>query len=734
MSREKFMKAKYMSHDSPARRVARFAVLCMLAGAFMSIAPTRAAPAPPKTEKRPVTDQFYGQSVTEDYRWLENWSDPTVHAWVDAQNTVTRGTLDSLTVRPQILKRVEALTQNATPRYFGLTFSGGVLFALKDQPPKNQPMLVRLESVDDLSKEKMLLDPNALDASGATTIDFYEPSIDGSKVAVSLSKGGTESGDVHFFDSSTGKALPDVLPRVNGGTAGGSVAWTADGKGIFYTRYPASGERPDADLDFYQQVYYHVFGTAVATDRYVMGKDFPKIAEVLLQSSDDGKRMLIEVLNGDGGEHAFWLRGTTGKITPVCGFQDRIVRARFSPNALIMLSRRESPNGAILKAPLDHADLAGASVIVPASDTAIDGFQIAGKRLYVQDIVGGPSEVRMFDFDGNALGKLPLPPVCSVEDIQKFGGDQVLIERASYTEPTRWMRYDPASGGLIATSLEMKSAADFSDVEVRREFAVSKDGTKIPINILMKKGTVPDGHTPVLLYGYGGYGLSQKPNFSPTRKLWIEQGGIFAVANIRGGGEYGDAWHLAGNLTKKQNVFDDFSACAQHMIDAHYTTSDKLACQGGSNGGLLMGAMITQHPQQFGAVISSVGVYDMLRVETSPNGLFNVTEYGSVKDSAQFRALLGYSPYHNIHDGTQYPSCLLLTGVNDPRVSPYNSFKFAARLQATGTAKPILLRTSYTTGHIGSPLSARQQESADIYSFLFSQLGLTYKPVSAPAP
>jgi prolyl oligopeptidase len=692
------------------------------------------AAAAPATDKRPVTDQFYGQSVTEDYRWLENWSDPQVHTWVDDQNKVTRAMLDSLTVRPQILKRVESLTQNVTPRYFGLSFRGGVLFALKDQPPKNQPMLVRLESVDDLSKEKMLLDPNTLDPSGATTIDFYDPSIDGSKVAVSLSKGGTESGDVHFYDSSTGKELGDVLPRVNGGTAGGSVAWTADAKCILYTRYPAEGERPEADRDFYQQVYCHTFGTPVAKDVYVMGSNFPKIAEIQLHSSEDGKHVLIEVLNGDGGEHAFWLRSATGKITPVCGFKDRIQRAQFSPTGLIMLSRADSPNGAILKAPFEHANLAGASVIVPASETAIDAFEVAGKRLYVQDIVGGPSEVRMFDLNGNPLGKLPLPPVSSVQGISKFGGDQVLIERASYTEPTRWMRYDPKSGGLVATALEMKSSADFSDVEVRREFAVSKDGTKIPINILMKKGTVPDGHTPVLLYGYGGYGLSQTPNFSATRKLWIEQGGIYAIANIRGGGEYGDAWHLAGNLTKKQNVFDDFSACAQHMIDAHYTTSDKLACQGGSNGGLLMGAMITQHPQQFGAVISSVGVYDMLRVETSPNGLFNVTEYGSVKDSAQFRALLGYSPYHNVHDGTQYPACLLLTGVNDPRVSPYNSFKFAARLQATGTAKPILLRTSYTTGHIGSPLSARQQESADIYSFLFSQLGLTYKPVPAPAP
>ena len=694
---------------------------------------------PPATPRRPAAERYWGVMVPDDYRWLENWSDPDVKKWVEAQNVWTRGSLDKIPSRPEVLKRVEALTRSISARYFGLQSRGGVLFALKDQPPKNQSMLVRLGSANDLSSEHMLVDPNALDPSGSTTIDFYEPSVDGSKVAVSLSKGGTESGDVHLFDTKTGAEIADVLPRVNGGTAGGDVAWTADGTGLWYTRYPAAGERPEPDRDFYQQLWFHKLGTPISADQYVIGKDFPKIAEISMQTSDDGKHMLIAVRNGDGGEVGYWLRDPSGRIQPVAGFKDRVTSASIGADALYLLSRKANPNGEVLRVSFEHPQLANAKSIVPPGETAINSIRASATRLYVEDILGGPSQVRMFSLTGAPLGKLPVPAVTTVGEITKLGHDAVMLEEESYTQPAHWVRFDPdpkagTKGELMPTALELKSPADFSDVEVRREFAVSKDGTKVPVNILMKKGTPLDGHAPLLLYGYGGYGISQQPDFRAIRKLWIEQGGIYAVANIRGGGEFGDAWHLAGNLTKKQNVFDDFAACAQYLVDHHYTSKEKLACNGASNGGLLMGAMITQHPGLFGAVVSGVGVYDMLRVELTPNGSFNVTEYGTVKDQDQFKALLAYSPYNNVKDGTQYPATLLLTGANDPRVTPANSFKFAARLQAAGTTKPVLLRTSMNTGHIGTPLAARQQEYADIYSFLFSQLGVTYKPVVLPVP
>jgi prolyl oligopeptidase len=689
---------------------------------------------PPAAPRRPVEQHYFGTTVRDDYQWLEDWSDAAVKTWVDGQNAHTRAILDALPSRPAIRDRVAELSRDIAPDYFALEYRGGTLFALKDQPPKNQPMLVVLPSVDDLARERVLVDPNTIDSTGSTTIDFFEPSLDGARVAVSLSRGGTESGDVHIFDVASGRELPDVLPRVNGGTAGGSVAWTADGTGLLYTRYPAPGERPAGETDFYQQAWFHTLGTPRTSDRYVLGRELPKIAEIEFHGADDGRHVLILARNGDGGEIGWWLRGPDGALSAVAGFRERVVAAEFGGDALFLLSRAKDANGEVLRLPLAKPVLASAQPIVPASGTAIDRIHVAGGRIYVEDIIGGPNEMRVFSLAGKPLGKLPLPALSSVDGFSRFTGEQCLIRSESYTEPGHWLRYDPASGALRPTALTLKSQADFSDIEVRREFAVSRDGTRVPISVLMRKGTALDGRAPLLLYGYGGFGISEKPDFSARRKLWLEQGGIYAVANIRGGREYGDAWHEAGKLTRKQNVFDDFAACAQALIDKRYTTRERLAIMGGSNGGLLMGAQLTQHPDLYHVVVSQVGVYDMLRSELSPNGLFNTTEFGSVRDSSQFRALLGYSPYHNVHDGTQYPAILMLTGVNDPRVAPSNSFKFAARLQASGTLRPVLLRTSMTTGHIGAPLNARNEEYADIYSFIFSQLELPYRAHVAATP
>jgi prolyl oligopeptidase len=689
--------------------------------------------APPVAAKIAVEDHFFDTTVTEDYRWLEAWSDSATKAWVNGENAYTRGVLDALPMRNAMRDRLAALNKDISPHYSDLVYRGHTLFALKDQPPKNQPMLVALESVDDLHNERVIVDPNALDPSGATTIDFFEPSLDGTRVAVSLSRGGTEAGDLHVYDLRAGTELPDVLPHVNGGTAGGGVAWSGDGTGMLYTRYPQPGERPDDELDSWQQVYFHTLGTPFADDRYVMGKDFPRIAEISFRSSDDGQWALVVVRNGDGGEVGWWLRNADGTVKPVAGFTDHVVGAEFAGSSLLLLSLAADANGEVLRVPLANPALSGAERLVPASVTAIEAIHVAGDRLYVQDISGGPNDVRIFSLDGRELGTVPLPDNISVSGFSAWTGGQCLLERQSYTEPARWVRFDPADGQVWATALAMKSPADYSGIEVRTEFAVSKDGTRVPITLLVRQGTALDGQNPLLLYGYGGYSISEKPRFSPTRLLWIEQGGIWADAHLRGGGDYGDAWHQAGRLLNKQNVFDDFAACAQALVDRKYTSVAHLAIQGGSNGGLLMGAELTQHPDLFGAVVSSVGVYDMLRVERTRNGLFNTTEYGSVKDPDQFRALYGYSPLHHVQDGTNYPPVLLLTGMNDPRVDPWNSFKFAARLQASGTKHPVLLRTSMSTGHIGTPLNARNEQDADIFSFLFSQLGLTYRPVT-PTP
>ncbi len=692
-----------------------------------------AGPPLPLTPKRPVEDHYWGVTVTDDYRWLEDWHDPAVPAWSDSESAVARAFLDSLPMRAAVLRQVESITEKPTPGWFAVERAGGIYFALKDDPPKQQPVLVTLRSLVRPTGEKVLVDPNAIDPSGATTIDFYVPSRDGAKVAVSLSKGGTESGTVHVWEVATGRKLSDEVPRTNGGTAGGSLAWNADGTGYWRTRYPAPGERPDEDLPFYQQVYFHRLGTPEASDTYAVGKEFPKIAEIKLSSSKDGKWVLADVLNGDGGDHMMWLASQAdGVFHPLSTFADRVVDAGFGPGVLYLLSRMDAPNGKVLRLPLPAEGLSQAAVLVPEGQAGIEWFTPSEDLLYVEEILGGPSQVRIFTSDGQARGTVPLPEQTTVGGMVPTGGGKVALGITRWTEPPRWVTYDPARKTVGTTALVRRSPVSYADIEVQRATAVSKDGTRVPLTILMRKGTRLDGTAPTLLYGYGGYAISQRPSFVATRRVWFDQGGIYAVAHIRGGGEFGDAWHEGGMLTKKQNVFDDFYACARWLVDHHYTSPARLACQGGSNGGILMGAMITQHPDAFRAVVSSVGVYDMLRSELESNGLFNTTEYGSVKDSVQFAALYAYSPYHHVVDGTKYPAVLFTTGSNDPRVNPMHSRKMTARLQAASTSGlPVLLRAEKGTGHIGTPLKARNELNADVYSFLFAELGVSWRQ---PAP
>jgi prolyl oligopeptidase len=380
----------------------------------------------------------------------------------------------------------------------------------------------------------------------------------------------------------------------------------------------------------------------------------------------------------------------------------------------------------VLAMPLSAPQLAKAVVLVPEGEGTIEEIAPATDRIYVDYMVGGPSVVRVFNFDGKPYPSVPAESISSISVAAVLDNGEVLFDVQSYVTPPSVYLYAPKAGQYTRTQLVGRYDVSFEDTEVVREMATSKDGTKVPVNIIMKKGTKLDGSNPTILYGYGGYGVNLAPYFSLANRVWLDHGGVMVIANLRGGGEYGEAWHLAGNLTRKQNVFDDMIACAEHLIARGYTKPEKLAAMGGSNGGLLMGAILTQRPELFRAVVSDVGVYDMLRVELTPNGAFNVTEYGTVKDPAQYKALRAYSPYHNVKDGTAYPAILMLTGENDGRVDPYNSRKMAARLQAASSSdKPILLRISMDTGHgQGTRLSARVEEDADRLAFLMSQLGM----------
>jgi prolyl oligopeptidase len=685
-----------------------------------------AAGPPPPTPKKPVTDTYNGVQVVDDYRWLENYSDPAVRQWSDRQNQYARGYLDRLPARAALYDELKRLYTHPSPGYFALTSRPGLLFALKSEPPKEQELLVTLASPDDTASEHVILDPNQLDSTGGTSVDFYEPSTNGKYVAVSLSQGGSESGDVHVYSVETGKPLDDIVPRVNGGTAGGSVAWNADDSGFYYTRYPRGTERPPADLSFYQQVYFHRLGTPTTQDTYSLGKDFPRIAEIALHASSDGRYILAAMAYGDGGEFAHYLLRPDGKWRQITLLSDEVSRVAFGMDeSLYLLSRHNAPLGAILRMPLDPARLADARTVVPEGRHAIEDFVPCEGLLYVADMIGGPSQIRVFDLTGHFQSMAPLDPLSSVGQMVRYNRADLLFRTSSYLKPPAWMRFDAGSKRADRTALFETAPADFHDAEVVREFAVSKDGTKVPVNIIRRKGAKLDGSNPVVLYGYGGYGINMSPFFSLRLRALLDRGVVYAIANLRGGAEYGEAWHRAGMLTKKQNVFDDFAAAARHLIERRYTTSARLAIEGGSNGGLLMGAALTQHPELYRAVVSYVGIYDMLRVELYPNGAFNITEFGTVKEPEQFRALYAYSPYHHVVDGTQYPSVLFLTGANDPRVDPANSRKMTARLQATASKNPVLLRTTSNAGHgIGTALSEEIAQDADVLAFLFDQLDI----------
>ena len=686
-----------------------------------------AADSAPETPKKPVATNYQGVTVEDPFQWLEEDNEPQVKAWSAAQNQRTRQYLDKLPDRAAIEKQLTEWYAKTSPSYFSLVSRPGILFAMKFQPPKQQPLLVTLASADDLKSERVGIDPNVLDAKGTTAIDWFVPSLDGKRVAVSLSKGGSEDGTLRFYETAAGKALPDTIAHVQYPTAGGSAAWNADGTGVYYTRFPRKGERPDADLNFYQQIYFHKLGTSDTEDTYSIGKDFPRIAEIALESSRDGKYILATVANGDGGDFAHYLLGPDGTWKQVTQFSDQIKAARLGrDNALYLLSRADAPRGKILRLPLEVPELKNAAEIVASGDAVIEHIVPSTDALYVGDLLGGPSQIRRFDLNGKNEMVIPIPQISAVQEMLALEDGSLLFRDVNYTEPAAWFHCASEKTEPVKTALRNTSPVSFADIDVRREFATSKDGTKIPLNIIFQKGMKRDGHNPTLLYGYGGYGISMSPSFDFTRRLWFDRGGVYVVANIRGGDEFGEEWHKAGNLTKKQNVFDDFAAAAEYLIKENYTRPEKLTMQGGSNGGLLMGAMITQHPDSMRAVVSQVGIYDMLRVELAPNGAFNVTEFGTVKDPEQFKALYAYSPYHHVVDGTKYPGILMMTGANDGRVAPYHSRKMIARLdEANKSENPILLRTSSSAGHgMGTALSERIKQLADIYAFLFAQLDM----------
>jgi prolyl oligopeptidase len=675
----------------------------------------------------PITDTYHGVDVTEDYRWLEDASSEETIAWTKAQEQRTRAYFAGIPWRDALRAHVEQLLKAEGATYKRLLSGGSTVFALKVQAPRQQPFLVALTDLDDPATERAVVDPEAIDPSGETAIDFVVPSPDGKQVAVSLSEHGTEDGSLYVYDTDSGKVIGEPIPHVN--LMGGSVAWRHDGAGFWYTRCadPAG---------FRQQVWFRELGGA--PDRVDLTEGFAdeRIAEHFLSASPDGRWVMDRVQKGDGGQWQIFLRsqGADGSWWQAAGIPDECVRAALSADALYLLSRRDAPRGTVLRLPVtEGATVADAREIVPESDVTIEDLAVTRDAVWVAVMDGGPQEVRAFETSGRPLPAVEIPPVSSVSSywagLTRLGQDRVAWSCESFTEPATW--WVAADGEAPRrTALKTTTPVDLSGYQVTREFATSRDGTRIPLNVISAPGTPRDGTTPALLTAYGGYGVSLVPRFDPELLLWLEQGGVYVVANIRGGGEFGEEWHHAGRLATKQNCFDDFIACADYLHGSRITSRERLAIMGGSNGGLLMGAVLTQRPDIARAVVAAVPVMDSLRAETTTNGRFNTPEFGSVEDPGLFTAMLAYSPYHNVADGAAYPAVLLTAGENDTRVDAWHAKKMTARLQnATSSDRPVLLRLE-SSGHLAGSLDQSVNEVTDRHAFLFDQLGLGYRLVT----
>ena len=687
---------------------------------------------PPPTPKHDVTDTYFGTMVHDPYRWLEDADAPAVKRWIAAQNAYTEKVMEGFPDAKAIARRVGELALTSTERR-DPEIVGNTLFYLRQTPP--QPQAVLVAQAWPQGEAKVLVDPNA--GHGGVAITGYWPSPDGKFVAYGTAEGGNEETTIHFIELATGKTLPDTLPQAGGGTTPQALVWDDDGEGVTYARLPLPGTVPEDQLQFDAALYHHRLGSDAKHDTLEFGKGLSKVAEYTLLGSADGKHAAALVHYGDGAPDAVYLRNGDGPWRLALGTKAN-VRAASSVNGgaswdgdrLLVIAYQGAPRGKLLA-----LDPGGRSTsLVPQGDWAMQAVAPIQDGFLITEVRGPDWRVRQYSGNGKFVRTIPLPKTgIGIGTIASVASSpHALISYSGWTIPSRWADYDSTSGAT-KTVFEVKPAADYSKVATYRLDATSKDGAKVPVTVIAMKGITPNGARPTILYGYGGFDISSTPRFLGSNLAWLERGGVYAVANIRGGGEFGEGWHEAGMFGKKQNVFDDFHAVAQALVQHHWTDSAHLGILGGSNGGLLMGAALTQHPSEYRAVVSLVGIYDMLRVERWPNGQYNISEYGTVTRKPDFEWLRAYSPLQNVKQGTPYPAVLLITGVNDPRVAPWQSRKFAAALQAASSSRnPILLLTRMNEGHgVTASFSQRVGNAAAAMAFFAAELALPMQPVES---
>jgi prolyl oligopeptidase len=710
------------------RLVRRTLAVFAVAVALSSAGGASAATTYPATKTVPVVDTFYGTVVNDPYRWLENGKDPAVKTWAAAQAKLATSALRASPAYATFKKRIAQLSRTSTVR-FALTIAGGRFFYGTLTPPQQQPILVVRDGLS--GAERVLFDPKTFPVGKGEP----EPSIqsvaieaDGSKIAFTTQSGGSEDETLHVLDVATGALLPDTLPHVGGGESPVAIAWDGDGKGFLHTLWPKNADGTYATAGML--VYHHVLGSDPATDAYVFGKDRTPKAEYHLATSLDGSVSALEVTDGDGVHASIFLRSGDGPFEQVAAPDAGIgkpdtVGGAFVGNTYDAIAHGPDSRGEVVGL-VPGGSFESAKVVVPASRVVIDSVVPVGGGFITSAVDGGASAARLFAADGTLRRTLPIPPVSTIDVLAGDPrGGPIVISYSGYTTPDRWLAYDPATNTTKDTGIDQSAPAGFANVVSERVFVPSLDGTsQIPLDIVHEKNLKRTGTTPTILFAYGAYGVISRPFFDPTVLAWLERGGIFAQAMIRGGGEYGDAWHEAAHLASKTKSSDDVAACALWLEHHKYSSARHLGIKGGSAGGFLMGLAITRNPSIYRAVNSEVGFYDLIRWETTPNGAYNVKEFGTVKDPAQFAWMIKQSPYHNVHAGTAYPAVLMTTGENDPRVEPYNSRKFAAMLQAkTSSGLPIYLIQSAGAGHgMENSLDQQIERYADFATFFDEEL------------
>ena len=690
------------------------------------IAVAQAASAPaiayPQTRRVDLVEPQFGVPVADPYRWLENdvRNDTEVRAWVDAQNKVTNAFLATLPGREALEKRITQLYDYE--RFAAPQKQGGRYFYTHNSGLQNQSVLFVRDSVG--GEGRVLIDPNPWSRDGATALAEWTPSDDGKLLAYAIQDGGTDWRTVKVMNVATGKIMPDELKWLK---YGGNVSWAKDGRGFYYSRYPApvaSATFQNATLN--HRVYFHRLGTTQAADRLVYATPANAKLSHYAQVSDDGRWLVIStsLAGSENDVHVIDLRKPAAKPVAVfTGLKNQWSFVGNDANRLFFSTDKGAPLKRVAAVTIGAAPRSPVTVI-PEGKDALDEVSLIGGKLIASYLVDAKSEVRVYGLDGKRRSTIALPGLGTVGGFNGKSSDpETFFSFTSFNRPTTIYRYDSSTGQATEWAAP-KLKFDPDTIVVEQRFYPSKDGTRVPMFIVHRKDVT--GPAPTLLYGYGGFNISLSPSFSATRLAWLEKGGVYALANLRGGAEYGNAWHDAGRLARKQNVFDDFIAAGEYLKAQHITSPHGLAINGGSNGGLLIGAVVNQRPDLFDAASPAVGVMDMLRFDRFTAGRYWVDDYGHPDKEADFRTLLAYSPYHNLKPGVHYPPMLVTTADTDDRVVPGHSFKYISALQADDPdGAPHLIRIETRAGHgSGKPTSKIIEEAADVYAFLGHFTGL----------